>query len=416
MNPRRIVTALPVVLLIALSACSNASPPGHVPPSPATPSGSGHGAVTGASEVAEPQLHLVAIDGTGNVGMLDLLGNGETKLGTLASPSVTATDGRYVFATTPKGVEIVDSGAWTWDHGDHFHYYRATPALLGTARGGGSPVVAAGPLSTAGGTGLFFPESGEAVLLDNASLSRGEIKERFRLEVTPHAGLIVPVGDGAVVTTPDADGTPTAMQYYDADGKPLEGARADCPASRGSIVTRVGAVVGCADGAVLITGQGDRPAFEKVSYPDTAPSAAAVRFDSRKGRPTVAGLGESSGVWLLNTRQRSWQWLPTQVPMVRATAVDDSKGHVVTLDAGGRVHVYLAKTGAEVGVTEPLLSKTMSTQPSLETVTLTVDAQRAYLNAPAEGVVYEIDFADKARIARTLSPSVRPVFMAEAGR
>jgi hypothetical protein len=102
--------------------------------------------------------------------------------------------------------------------------------------------------------------------------------------------------------------------------------------------------------------------------------------------------------------------------MVRATAVDDSKGHVVTLDAAGRVHVYLAKTGEEVGVTEQLLPKTLATSSSLETVSLTVDTQRAYLNAPAEGVVYEIDFADRARIARTLSPSVQPAFMAEAGR
>lgn len=416
MNPRRIAAALPVLLLVALSACSNADPSGRLPPSSATPSGAGHGAVTGASEVAEPQLHLVAIDGTGNVGMLDLLGNGETKLGTVAPPAATATDGRYVFATTPKGVEIIDSGVWTWDHGDHFHYYRATPELLGSVRGGGSPAVTTGPLSTAGGTGLFFPESGEAVLLDNTSLSRGEIRERFRIEVTPHAGLVAPVGDGAVVTTADAAGTPAALQYYDADGKPVAGARADCPGIHGSIVTRVGTVIGCADGAILVTGSGDKPVLEKVPYPDSAPSGVATRFDSRKGRPTVAGLGESSGVWLLSTRQRSWQWLPTQTPMVRAAAVDDSRGHIVTLDAGGRVHVYLAKTREEVGVTEPFLSKTMSTAPSLETVTLTVDAQRAYLNAPAEGVVYEIDFADKARIARTLSPSVRPVFMAEAGR
>jgi hypothetical protein len=348
--------------------------------------------------------------------MLDLLEDNETRIGTVGSPSAIATDGRYVFATTSGGVEIVDSGVWTWDHGDHFHYYRATPALLGTVRGSGPATVTTGTLSTAGGTGVFFPESGEAVLLDNASLSRGEIRERFRIEVTPHAGVIVPVGDGAVVTTPDGAGMPAALQYYDADGKPLESARADCPAGRGSIVTRVGAVVGCADGAVLISAQSGRAVFEKVPYPDASSSRVAVRFDARKGRPTVAGLVESSGVWLLSTRQRSWQWLPTRVPMVRATAVDDQKGHVVTLDAEGRVHVYLAKTGEEVGVTEPLLPKTVSALPSLETVSLTVDAQRAYLNAPAEGVVYEIDFADRARIARALSPSVQPAFLAETGR
>jgi hypothetical protein len=415
MNPR-FVAALAAVVLVGVSACSATAPPAQVSPSTPPPSGGGHGAVAGAAEVAEPQLSLVTIDSAGGVGMLDLLEGGETKLGAIGVPSATASDGRYVFARTSNGVEIIDSGAWTWDHGDHFHYYRATPALLGTVPGGGVPAVSTGTLSTAGSTGLFFPDSGEAVLLDNQSLSRGELRERFRVQLPQHRGLVVPVGEGAVVTTPNAEGRPSALQYYDAEGKPLDGTRAECPDSAGSVSTRVGAVVGCADGAVLITTQGDRPTLEKVLYPDAVQASPARKFDARKGRPTVAGLGESSGVWLLNTRQRAWNWLPTAVPMIRASAVDDQKGHVVTLDAEGRVHVYLAKTGQEVGVTEPLLAKTMSAAPSLDTVSLTVDAQRAYVNAPAEGVVYEIDFADGARIARTLAPSVQPAFIAEAGR
>ncbi|MCH6468945.1 ABC transporter [Sinomonas terrae] len=413
---RRLAPVLAALVLTAASACSNTAPSAEVSPSSGTPSGSGHGAVTGAAEVAEPQLHLVAIDQTGNVGMLNLLENKETKIGTVGAPSAVATDGRYVFATTSKGVEILDGGTWTWDHGDHFHYYRAAPALLGTVPGGGAPAVSTGMVSTAGGTGLFFPESGDAVLLDNASLSRGEIRERFRAQLSPHQGLVVPVGEGAIVTTPDAEGRPAALQYHDAGGKPVEGARADCPEARGSVVTRVGAVVGCGDGALVITTQDDAPAFEKIPYPNGASASAAVKFDARKGRPTVAGVGGPTGVWLLSTRQRSWQWLPTPVPMVHASAVDDQKGHVVTLDAEGRVHVYLAKTGEEVGVTEPLLPKTLSTSPSLDSVSLTVDAQRAYVNAPSEAVVYEIDFADSARIARTLLPSVQPAFIAETGR
>lgn len=413
---RRLVPAFTALVLLAAPACSNTASSVPASTSSGQASGGGHGAIAGAAEVAEPQLHLVSIDQAGNVGMLNLLEDGETRIGTVAPPSATASDGRYVFAMNSKGVEIVDSCAWTWDHGDHFHYYRAAPALRGTVPGGGAPAVSTGMLSTAGGTGLFFPESGEAVLLDNASLSKGEIRERFRVKLPPHKGLLVPLGDGAVVTTPDAEGRAAQVQYYDAGGKPLEGARADCAHAGGSLVTRVGAVVGCDDGALLVTAQGGVPALEKVPYPESAPAGPALRFDARKGRPTVAGVGGSSGVWLLNTRQRSWQWLATAVPMVRASAVDDEKGHVVTLDAEGRVHVYLAKTGAEIGATEPLLPKTISALPSLDSVSLTVDAQRAYLNAPAEGVVYEIDFADKARIARTLSPSVHPKFIAETGR
>ena len=47
-------------------------------------------------------------------------------------------------------------------------------------------------------------------------------------------------------------------------------------------------------------------------------------------------------------------------------------------------------------------------------VELTVDAQRAYLNAPGADVIYEIDYADAARIARTFPAHAD--FFAETGR
>ena len=49
-------------------------------------------------------------------------------------------------------------------------------------------------------------------------------------------------------------------------------------------------------------------------------------------------------------------------------------------------------------------------------VTLIADQQRAYLNGPAEGRMWEIDFADDARIAREFTPARTPLFVAETGR
>jgi hypothetical protein len=46
---------------------------------------------------------------------------------------------------------------------------------------------------------------------------------------------------------------------------------------------------------------------------------------------------------------------------------------------------------------------------------LQLDAQRAYLADPADGTVHEIDFADGARVARTIELPVAPVAFAEAG-
>jgi len=47
---------------------------------------------------------------------------------------------------------------------------------------------------------------------------------------------------------------------------------------------------------------------------------------------------------------------------------------------------------------------------------LIADQQRAYLSAPAEQRLYEIDFADGARIARTFETPTAPQFVAETGR
>ncbi|WP_405473832.1 ABC transporter [Paenarthrobacter ilicis] len=404
--------------LLFLTACAGTDAPQTAPQTAAgqdspAPSGTGHGAVAGAAEVAEPQLHLVSIDTQGKASMLDLLTGKDSLLGTVDPPGSVSTDGRYVFAANSTGVDVVDSGAWTWDHVDHFHYYRAEAKNIGKVAGSGTATVATGMLSTAGTTGIFFPGSGEAVLLDNQALSTGEISEKLRIKTPPHQGLIAPLGEGAVVTESNSAGQPARVRALDAGGKEL--ASADCPAAAGTITTRVGVVVGCADGAVIATTDGSTPVLEKVAYPEGA-AAPATTFNGRKGRPTVAGLGSDAGVWLLNTRQRTWDWLPTQVPVLAAAAVDDAEHHVVVVGADGTVQVYDAGTKQPASVTKPLLKSTLADPAMKGAVDVTVDAQRAYVNAPAEGVVHEIDYADDARVARTLTLPTQPVHLMETGR
>lgn len=406
-TPQAILTAL---LLLALAGCAGAPAPQPAAQESAAP---GHGAIAGVAQVAEPQLHLVAVDAAGNPSMLDLLNGTESTLGSVAPPDNVTSDGRYVFAANAKGVDIIDSGVWTWDHTDHFHYYRAKPAALGTVPGDGTATVATGLLSTAGTTGMFFPASGSAVLVDNAALSDGTISETLRLDVAPHAGIIAPLGDGAVVTEADESGTPVRLRAVDATGKEMT--TAECPAAAGTITTRAGLVVGCADGAVVATSDGTKPVLEHVPYPDGA-AAPATAFDARKGRPTVAGIGTDPGVWLLNTRERTWGWLPTEGPVLAAAAVDDEAGNVVVVGAGGTVQVYDGNTKERLATTDPLMPATLASPELTGNVALTVDGGRAYVSAPAEGVVFEIDYADGARIARTLTLPTQPVHLVETGR
>ncbi|WP_309073369.1 ABC transporter [Paenarthrobacter sp.] len=415
MNLRTPPAAVAALALLLLAGCGSAPTPQDPLPdtSDSASADAGHGAIAGASEVAEPQLHLVAIDADGETSMLDLLTGTESQLGKISPPEDVRTDGRYIFAADSTGVEIVDSGAWTWDHVDHFHYYRAEPKNLGKVAGEGTATIATGMLSTAGTTGMFFPTSGEAVLLDNSALSAGTLSETLRFKTESHAGLIAPLGEGAVVTEADSTGKAARLRAIDANGKEL--AVAECPAAAGTVTTRVGLAIGCADGAVIATTEGTAPVFEKVPYPAAA-AAPATEFNGRKGRPTVAGISSDAGVWLLNTRQRTWDWLPTPAPVLAAVTVDDQDDHLVVVGADGTVQVYDASTKKLIAATKPLIGATMADPALAGKVQLTVDGQRAYVNAPAEGLAFEIDYADDARVARTLELPTKPVHLLETGR
>lgn len=99
---------------------------------------------------------------------------------------------------------------------------------------------------------------------------------------------------------------------------------------------------------------------------------------------------------------------------MQATAIDDEAQHVLALGADGRVLVIDGATGALLSQTEPLVAESLATDAG--TPTLIADQPRAYLNAPAERVLYEIDFADAARISRTFATPTSPALFAETGR
>lgn len=80
--------------------------------------------------------------------------------------------------------------------------------------------------------------------------------------------------------------------------------------------------------------------FEHLPYPEGTHTQPAVEFDNRKGRPSVAARAGDDGIWLLDTRARTWQLIPTTEPLLRVSAADDAGEHIVALDRSGRVRVY----------------------------------------------------------------------------
>lgn len=401
-------TTITATALLVLTSCASAS---QNPASPET-SDTPHGYVEGAVEGAEPQLHIATIDADGTVALLDLLSEQSSQLATLDGTTQLDTDGRYLFASTASGLRIADTGVWTVDHEDHSHYYRAEPRDVGT-------IDRLGPATVSGGTtltGVWFEDAGTGVVLDSEALGTGSIEELTTIAGEPHRGFVVPFGEGVLVTESD-DGIASGVRAYDADGDPLD-IMASCDDLAGTISTRVGQVFGCSDGAVLATiGADGNPQFESIPYPaGTAPGDRALDFRSRPGRPTVAAVAGTTGAWLLDTRNRTWTLLPTEASLLLVAAVDDRVGHVVALTTDGRVLVLDPSSGATLAATAPILAASVTDASLLAGLELTVDSSRAYINAPAEGLVYEIDYADQARIARTFEVPGSPLFLAETGR
>jgi hypothetical protein len=405
---------LTTALALGLAGC--ASPALPAPSAVPDATGEEHGHIEGAQEMAEPQAHLLAVDEHGGLTHLDLLDRSADDLGRLGGVESVTTEGRYAYAVRPDAdaVTVVDSGVWTWSHIDHFHYYRAEPRVLGDIAGHGRATVSASDA----GAGVFFADSGEAVLLSADTLGDGSLEEAFRVEVEPHDGLLVPVGTRALVTEPGADGVAARVRALDADG--ATGAAAECLGARGSITTVVGVVIGCLDGALLATvGEGGSIAFERIPYPDGTAAAPARRFDGREGRPTVAAIAGDPGstaIWLLDTRERGWRHLEVGEPLVRATAVDDADEHLLALTAEGRVLVLDARTGERLAGTAPLLAATVADPARLAGVALLTDQSRAYLNGVAERRLFEIDFADAARVSREFPTAAEPRLLIGTGR
>lgn len=370
--------------------------------------GDGHGAIAGARELAEPALHLTSIGTDGAVHHLDLIDEQSEVLGDIAPADTLDSEGRFLFAGREGEVSIIDSGVWTWNHIDHFHYYEAPSRILGELEGSGTPRTVTSDL----GVGVYFDDGdrgGEAVLLDFDALKKGDIVESFRLDLDAPGSLVAPIPGGALI----ADAGSGEIRRVDASGSELD--TAPCVEPAGSIATNVGVVIGCADGAVLAVSDAAGTALESIPYPAGGPSRA-LSFANREGRPTEAGRTESSAFWLLDTRERSWTAHDAGQPIVRVTAVDDADETVVALAADGSAIVISGATGEQLSRTEPLVAASVADPALAAGVDLVADQRRTYLNGPAERTLFELDPADGGRVARSFPTEHAPALFTETGR
>ncbi|WP_020673919.1 hypothetical protein [Amycolatopsis nigrescens] len=401
-------TALTIALSAAaalLAACGdeqpeNAAPAGEKP----------HGYVEGAEETAEAQSRLVVADAeTGAVHVLDLSTEQVYPAGRVEGVQRVTGDGRFGYLTgADQSVHVVDSGSWMVDHGDHVHYYRAPVREVGPVPGTSLLGAYSDPVVSA----VSFPD-GTATLLDRAKLDAGSVVETGKVVRGAHAGAAVPYGEHILASVAEpGQQYANGVRVHDRQGRPVAAIEQPCPQLQGQAVTRRGVVFGCADGALLITGKDGAFTGEKIPYPRQVDEGErATGFTHRPGSTTLAAKAGDDGVWSLDVTRRTWSHFGTG-PVVAVNAVGEG-APLLTLTRDGVLHALDASTG-EQRAQAPL----MSPEAAGGTIApvIQVDTTRAYVNNPASGELYEIDYNDNLRRARTFTVEGKASHMVETGR
>ncbi|MET9708694.1 ABC transporter [Nocardiopsis alba] len=376
---------------LLLAGCSGPDPGTAVDETEETP----HGYIEGAEELSEPHYRLVVADTeTGEVGLLDLITEETTALERTSGVDGMSGDGRfaYLHSSGRETLDILDSGVWTVDHGDHKHYYRTEPGPAGSVDAPASPLV----ITDTALTSLVGPD-GASSLLDRSGLEEGTVEEIVpdlagNAVVLPYAGRLIVIEDGSV-------------RVHERDGSPLEELEPTCVDPNGAAVTRRGLVVGCEEGTLHITEEDGIPTAETLDHPREGRSGA---LRHRPGSAVLATTSTEGDLWVLDLAAAEWRAFEAH-DVVDAVAIGED-APVLVLEGDGTLRSLDPETGEE-DASVHLLDEMDAAHPP----TLQVDAGRAYVNDAHTGLVHEIDHGDDLRVARSLDPGVTPDLMVETG-
>jgi len=236
---------------------------GCATPSAAPPEDS---AAPGATETDTRQARLLIPDAeTGTVLVVD----GGT-LETLAALQLDGAgaiypygDTRYALSVQTDGdrVQVIDSGTWSEDHGEHAHHYVADPAVVEGTLEGPTPVHVT---VFDGLAGVYTDGDGALHVIDGGTLGDGLTATTVE-SGDPHHGVGYALGDGAAILSfSNAEGRATGVRVIDAGGTVLAESDA-CVGLHGETELRRGIVFACADGLLALTDTHGW-VFEKVPY------------------------------------------------------------------------------------------------------------------------------------------------------
>ncbi len=391
-NARRLAGAAALSVTLALGGCGSSGEPPDVEETP-------HGYVAGAEELAEPQPAIAyATREARQLHLLDLATGTEEEVGLSLGAQRISEDGRFVYVSGHRQLEVVDAGVWTIDHTDHVHYYRAPARSVGTLTLDAPVTTVAGhEAHTTVGTA-----DGKVTVLDRRELEAGKIATLATIDSGSSTALAVPYADRLLVAVGDDPARPADhIVAMDERGESTGALEVPCAAPRGAAVLRGGAVIACEDGLVRVKLEGDKLTAKTVSSPRTPVPAEPFGYRPRSNEAAVA---DRAGIWSVNAAKATLRYLPVRGRELVAAASPADGSTVLALDRSGTLISYDLETGR------------LLAQKSVPAASLTLDVDRAYLADPAAGVIHEIDYRDGLRTARTLRVAQRPDLAVEVGR
>ncbi len=390
MKRRRLSVLLATFVVSGASACGTANdsaPPASGESTPAVPDA--RGGTESAS--ANPRLALTHDGGVMivDVSSGDVIAQEDLDGFVRISP---AGDDRHVLVSGAGGWQTLDLGSWGHEHGDHAHHYTGTPGLTGVTFPAEEPghVVAHEGLAT-----LFDDGTGTAVSFDVHDLEGGEPELTSYDFDGAHHGVAVALPDRNVLHTVGTEDARSGVRLVSPAGLVLAETD-DCPGVHGEAFAQEAAVLGCEDGAVVVSGRDIR----KVDSPDAygrignqaGSDASPVLLGDYKVDPD-AELERPTRISLIDTRDATLRLVDLGTSYSFRSLGRGPDGEALVLGTDGAVHVIDPETGTRtdtIAVVDPWREPLdwQQARPALHVVEGT-----AYVTDPGNDRVHVIDLS-----------------------
>ncbi|MFF0814857.1 zinc metallochaperone AztD [Rhodococcus sp. NPDC003318] len=310
-----------------------------------------------------------------------------------------AGDGRHVLITAASRFAVLDTGAWTDQHGDHGHSYTAPPVLADWSFDADGP----GHVVThAGVTVLFADGTGRIESFDPRELAEG--RPETRVEQTPeaHHGVAVALPGGGLVTTIGNEASRSGIVVLDRDRNEVT-RNEQCPGVHGEAAAADGALVfGCQDG-VLVHRDG---VITKVQSPDAygrignqaGSDASPIVLGDYKTEPD-AELERPQRVMLLDTVANRLTPVDLGTSYSFRSLGRGPQGEALVLGTDGALHVIDPVTATVTRTIDVVDAWTEPVRWQDPRPTLFVEGATAYVTEPAATTLHAVDLTTGAVVA-----------------